>query len=354
MSATADRLRDAVLVHCDRSEFSDALAVLDRPNTGLVVARPRAREIRALAHAADDHGVVLLTDAERYAGIKNRTAAGERFDTDWIARQRDAGLPVLTDSGYIGEGNIAGLRSTLHQAKSIGGCIATLPLHTSWLDPRGGLDCLVDHVAAAGAPIAVVLEHANDPYSVRATLQGMLTLLTVGVPVIQLRSDVSGLGVLCHGAAAAAIGTRTKLRHLAPAKPGGGGGRTPSVATIVRDLLAYVSVDRIATAFANDPDDSLWNACECPSCNGRTLDTFARLPSPEKSQRAFGHAVHVALDLRDHLLHDADPTTRQLSWRAHCDSALVRYLDLRARGESWTAPRALRHWYNAPVPSRTG
>ena len=69
---------------------------------------------------------------------------------------------------------------------------------------------------AAGVPIALVLEHRVDPYSVARTLSGVLQLLRIGRPVLQLRCDVSGLGLLCHGAHAAAICTRSSLRHLYP------------------------------------------------------------------------------------------------------------------------------------------
>ena len=159
-----------------------------------------------------------------------------------------------------------------------------LPPHPWWLRPGGGLDTLVEQVHTAGVPIAVVVEHRDDPFGVARTLRGMLALLDVTVPVIQLRTDLFGLGLLSHGAHAAAVGTQTRLRHLSPIpkKPGSAGGYRPLVATLVRECLSFVSVDKIALAVQSNPDDSLWTACTCPTCNGRQLDFIASLPEPDQ------------------------------------------------------------------------
>jgi hypothetical protein len=153
----------------------------------------------------------------------------------------------------------------------------------------GGLEFLLGQVRAAGVPIALALEHQADPLGVRRTLHGVLELLGAGVPVIQLRCDVSGLGLLCHGALAAALGTRSSLRHIFP-KPtttGGGPPRPAAVATVVKECLSFVAVDRIAlaVAVAANPDDSLWMPCTCTACQGRSPEWMSLPPTGPGSCR---------------------------------------------------------------------
>lgn len=344
------------MVQCSVAESHSALMLADRPSTGVVLTGPRVkqREVRAFADVAGRAGRPLLVDAAGYAGAARKLGSA-RFDPAWLRLQRDTGLPVLSDSGYIGEGDEPALRSVLGQARAAGDVIATLPLHAGWwLDPARGLPNLLDRVHDAGVPVALVLEHRDDPYGVRRTLRGVLALLQIGVPVLQLRCDVSGLGLLCHGAHAAAIGTSTSRRHLYPRSTSGGGGRPASVATLVRDCLSFVTVERIAFAVAADPDNSLWTACVCPSCKGRTLDTIAQAPEHERASRAFGHAVHVLFELRDDLIGRATgPAARQVSWREHCSSAVVRYSELHDSGQEWRRPAFLTQWLAVPAPSHT-
>src|SRR2546427_250124 len=65
----------------------------------------------------------LLLDAARYAG-SGRLGGREEFSRDWVGRQRELGLAVLTDSGYIGEGDDEALAGVLGQARLLGDAIA--------------------------------------------------------------------------------------------------------------------------------------------------------------------------------------------------------------------------------------
>lgn len=341
-----ERLRERLLVQCRPDEALAALTLARQRGGGVVVSTYDRRDVRALAAVA--HGTPLLVDAGRYAGT-HRRPAGERFDPTWISVQREAGLPVLTDSGHIAAHDHAGLRQILDAAARIGDAIATLPLDPWWLD--GGLGELVERIGAAGVPVAVALEHTKDPLGVRKTLAGLLELLRAGVPVVLLRSDVSGLGLLCHGAWAAAVGTRTSLRHYHPPSRPGGGGRPASIATVVPECLAFVAVDRIALAVQADPDDSLWQPCLCSACRGHQLDWIATLDGEAERQRAAStHAFESLFGLHDHLLRGSG-TARKASWRAHCDNALARYAQLGEGSQEWGAPAFLRHWSQVPIPA---
>ncbi len=148
-----DRLRDALLVQCPRGDVAPALQVADRPGTGVVVTADRYDDVRLLAGLAGDRP--LLIDAARYAGGQ-RALASVAFDQRWLAVQRDAGLLVLTDSGYASEDDEKGLLSVLHRTADLcdfgraGDVVATLALHPGWLNAAGGLERLSRTFAESG------------------------------------------------------------------------------------------------------------------------------------------------------------------------------------------------------------
>jgi hypothetical protein len=72
-------------------------------------------------------------------------------------------MTILTDPGYIGEGDVEGLRSILSRSKAIGDVVAVLPLHLSWVRDRDGLRILLDEVQGHGAPMALGLEQVVRP-----------------------------------------------------------------------------------------------------------------------------------------------------------------------------------------------
>lgn len=352
-----DRLRGALLVQCwpDEAEGVRQLAA-GRPGAGVLVTTPDVELARRAAGSAGGHEVLVL-DASRYAGAR-RLSASAPFRESWLYLQRELRLPVLTDSGYAGQGDRAGVTSVLDRAARLGPhVVATLALSPWWFEEGGGLGFLLGRVERAGVPVAVALEHQRDPLGVQRTLRGLVQLIGVGVPVIQLRCDVSGLGLLCHGAWAAAVGTRSNLRHFYPV-PGSKGGFAPrkaKTATLVKECLSYIDIQRIARAVQADPDDSLWLPCECAICGYRSLDWLSTLTDEAEQQRAaFGHALETLFDLRDALVAGTcSPADRQASWRAHCENAIARFQGIAGGGASWSAPPFLRCWRSVPLTTPT-
>jgi len=353
-------LSGVLLVQCAPDEAMAAAAVADRPGAGLVVtaSRGRRRDMLAVANylrRMNDYRRPLLLDAGRYSGTR-RVVASEAFSLDWTATQRELGLPVLTDSGYVAEGDEAGLVSILERARDLGDAIATLALHISWLKPDAELATLIHHVREFDVPVALVLEHAGDPLGVKAVMVGLPRLLACGVPVILLRCDVSALGSLCFGATAAAVGTRTSLRHLYPApKDGdtGGGGQQASISAVVKECLAFISIDKIAFAAQADPDNDMWT-CACEACLQRRLHWFAMLPDRQQQETAaFRHSIEVLLDLRDQLLNPAlTLPERRESWRQHCFNAQFRHDAIESDLHAWNPPAFLGRWLAATAPTR--
>lgn len=346
------RLRGALLAQCAADEVRSVRALVARPGSGMVITTSDPATAWQLA-SVRPAGERLLLDASRYTGTR-RVPASAPFRPRWLALQRDLGLPVLTDSGYVAPGDVQGLRSLLSQAAHLGSnVIAMLPLASWWLDGAGGLPTLLDQVRRAGVPIAVALEHRNDPLGVGRTLRGVLQLLEVGPPVIQLRCDVSALGLLCYGAWAAAVGTRSSLRHFYPLPTGGGGPpRRAKTSTVVRECMSYVDVDRIARGIQAEPEDSLWQACPCQVCRGRQLDWISTLPTGIQRERAAaGHALEALLELRDGLLVNAGSPDDRASWYAQCDNALTRYEQLNHLDGTVTVPGFLRAWRSVALRS---
>jgi hypothetical protein len=116
------------------------------------------------------------------------------------------------------------------------------------------------------------------------------------------------------------------------------------VAAVVRQCLAYVGVDRIATAAQADPDAELWT-CDCATCKQRTLDWLVTVsPRPARERAAFAHSVEVLLDLRDDLCRRPSPAQRQASWRAHLASAESRYDQIEQESRALPRPTFLGAW----------
>ncbi|MER7278975.1 hypothetical protein ABT369_31510 [Dactylosporangium sp. NPDC000244] len=332
----------SLLVYCTTNQALRCAPIADRPHGGLVVAPHQGDERGLLETAAylrgrARFGAPLLLDAARYAG-PDRLPASAPFNPRWLRRQRELGLPVLTDSGYVDAGDERGLAGILHRTMAIPDAVAVLPLHPAWLRGRLHLNVLTGHLRAAAVPVALVLEARADPFALDGCVPGLLAVLGCGVPVLLLRCDLSSLGALCHGAVAAAVGTVAALRHLAPREADGV--RPPS--TIFRPTMSYRRISAIQRAKRTRPDPRLWS-CDCPVCAGRDLDWMAGLGDREREVPAFEHAAAVLFTLRDELLGEGRPLPRAARrWAERCADAALREREL-----GWSVTPMLRHWRDA-------
>lgn len=344
-----EHLRNRLLIQCTASQAGLASElVADHTDSGLVLTGSDAPKIARSLQAQGFHQPILC-DAERYKG-NNRDPAGTAFDRQWIAWQRRLGGPVLTDSGYVGEGDLPGLRSILSQAARVGDdVIACLPLHLSWLKNPGRTAVLREEISDHNVPVALVLEHNADPLGVQAALRGLLRLLTTQTPVLLLRSDVSALGALCFGALATAVGTTSGLRHLYPARPQGGNRPPSDVSILVRHCLSYVRVDKVASAVQLVRDQAQHWECSCGTCSGREMDYFSKIPDKTyREKAAFCHSAELMLEIRDELfLSRLTPAQRRDSWIESCNAAESYHDEINRFGpmyRDWKVPRFLKHW----------
>jgi hypothetical protein len=315
---------------------------------GAVFTTASVPTVKAIAQRFRLTGTIdrLMFDRGRYAG-KNRTMAQSGINRGWIELQRGLGIrKPLTDSGYIGEGDADGLAKILTQTMDCpAGTVAVLPLHKSWWE-EGNRQVLTALVNEHAVPVALVLEHADDPFSSEATVRGVIHLLSeVAVTVDVLRTDVSGLGCLAFGASAVAVGTTTALRHLFPIKQRGGGGRNTSIAALWAPGLAYRKLERIADAMEANDDPTLWN-CPCDVCYLRSLEWI--LNSVDQQRAAYEHSVALIAYLAADILAAEPGQARHQAWESACRTAQYRSYEVTSvSGSSWEPKGSINAWVKA-------
>lgn len=330
------RLRGALLVQADPGEAARIASWADRPGGGLVLT---GRDGLATAEhlVADGFDRPVLVDAARYQHARVRPQS--RLSRAWIDWQRAAGLPAaLTDTGYIGHGDGEALCSVLDQASCLGpGVVAVLPLHASWLVED--IERLCAEVAAVEVPVALVIDSGGDPFGVPPIVDGLLRLLLLGVPVMVLRADVSGIGVLCVGGYATAVGLRDNLRH-GPVRRG----RTGSRSVLVPQLLRFVELDRLDAAILAEPQSRLWH-CECEVCAGSELSWLAAADGVPEAADA--HTIAALLRLHEALAGGAGGTRCQDQWARRCAAAISRHAELAEVLYGLPPQAALQVWVTA-------
>ncbi|KDN17377.1 hypothetical protein DV20_35955 [Amycolatopsis rifamycinica] len=354
MAHSLEQLSGRLLIQCRPADAEAVLAIAKEHETGIVLTGTSPETtVRRLRDRGFDGPI--LCDADRYSGRKRARA---RWGTHpaWSRRQRELDLLPLTDSGYLPPRDLIGLRTILRAAaRDPQPVVAVLPLAARWFAKPAIADALTREINAFEAPVALVLEHAKDPFGAQYLLRGFLRLLaTSTVPVALLRSDVSAIGVLCHGAHAAAVGTTSALRHLYPVTARGGAAR-PGVSPFVTRLLGYHRLETCADLFAATPDMAhLWD-CSCPVCEGAAPDWLENADAP--AEAAFRHSLHCLFALKTELFRHCRTREQLLSaWHEACSHALFVHDQLAETMERWNRPANLRSWYavtDDPLPHRT-
>lgn len=361
-------------------------------------------DARRRKHLAEDAGsavlhtriyapeVDLLLDANRYSG-RNRKFAGpatpldpnpllgekgkiagvtEPLDPAWIAFQRKLQLPyALTDSGYIAAGDTQGLVATLTQGAKLGrNVITALPAASKWLTHDADQLCV--QIEKFGIPVALMLEDSGDPFDKKNAVDGFIDTIATGVPIVLLRTDTSALGALAHGAAAAAIGVTSALRHFYPIKDGGPDPTEDYLAFIIPQLLRYVRNVHFEEAYIADPTHSAW-ICNCVYCGGSAMtwignaspaeaatpvplqltldDSAPTAPDNDKrdyrEEAAFAHSVAAIAELRARLEALAANIDGGLpaAWSQMCENAQQAHYTIQITDEKTWEPRAaLAYW----------
>lgn len=273
-SGLLEEIAGRLLIQCRPAQAFAAAEVAATWDAGLVLTGGRldatVRTLRRRGFAGP-----LLCDADRYSGSK-RASAARGTHPAWLGRQAELGLLPLTDSGYVALYDVRGLRTILRSAAHRRSpVVAVLPLAARWFATNAACGALIREINACGVPVAIAIEHRDDPFGAQYVIRRFLRLLAAAeVPVILLRSDIAALGVLCHGVHAAAVGTTSALRHTYP-RTQRRGAPLPGISAFVTPLLAYHRLETLGRVFADTPDlAQLW-PCDCAAGGGRPCSARA-------------------------------------------------------------------------------
>jgi hypothetical protein len=322
-----------------QAEQADAVSLADvtgRPGGGLVVSGADALKVIEYLQWRG-YPAVLLADRQLYKGNR-RKVARQPFDPDWVSRQRRLGLPaIIPDAGYVAAHDLIGLRLVLRRTAEIPGAVALLALANWWLYDEG-LRLLLAELVETHVPVALVLEHREDPLGAFRILQGVVHLLRAGITMLPLRCDVSGLGLLAHGALAAAYGSRTSIRHLYPLSNGGGGNSNARESAFWPAGTALHYRDLLYDAVSASPLDPRWE-CWCRVCRGQRLDRLNTSLIEEVRQ----HNSACLLDLRAEVS-SIPQASRPKWWTLRCREAELAHAAVDAGPVAVACPRSLIWW----------
>ncbi|MFF1610851.1 hypothetical protein ACFVYA_23980 [Amycolatopsis sp. NPDC058278] len=334
-------ITDVLLAQVDPADAQPLASVAGVPGGGLVVSGDKEAKMVVRYLRGRGFQQLMLPDRQRYKG-RNRLPAAHPFDSNWISWQRDLGLPVIMpDAGYVAATDLNSLQTVLRNSAAIPGAVAPLALANWWLYGVG-LRLLLTELAQVSVPIAVIIEHAGDPFGANRILQGLLAVIRSGIPVIPLRCDTSAVGLLAHGALAAAYGGTTALRHLYPQRAGGGGGIPGKESAFWPAGLALHYRDLLHDAVMATPTARRWR-CGCQICRGARLDRLAVASTYEVRQ----HNLACVLDLRHQLVALPAGGDRVRTWSSWCRRGEEEHAAANTSPVFLRVPSALRHWQAA-------
>jgi hypothetical protein len=326
-------LTDCLLTQVEQGDALALTAVTERRGGGVVVSGPDS--LKLIEHLLSrGYQAPLLADRQRYKG-KRRKLASHPFDATWISRQQRLGLPaIVPDAGYVAASDLSGLRSVVQRSAAIPDAVALLALANWWMYDDG-LKLLLQELRDTHVPVALVLEHRGDPLGVARVFNGVVALLRTGITLLMLRCDVSALGLIAHGALAAAYGSRTSIRHLYPTNGGGGGNNKTRESAFWPAGTALHYRDLLYDAVTASPGDPRWE-CWCSICAGARLDRLDMAPIEEVRQ----HNSSCLLDLRGEMA-DLPISSRTRWWTQRCRDAVLAH----AGGNvGLQCPKALTLW----------
>lgn len=310
--------------------------------------KPLHQAIRSVAHIRQRCLTEnILVDHNAYSG-KNRKLAGDGLSQQWIQDQHTIMRLnwAMTDSGF--SRNLTDLRMILTGAAAfVGNIIVALPMTHELL--RDEASSIADLINAQPHPVALMLEHASDPFDEPGVVPGLIEILTRCTSgVLLLRSDTSALGAISHGAHLGAVGTRGGLRHIYPVSDGGG---KENLAFLIPALLGYFQQQRFERAYLKDPRQAAWY-CGCFFCSEQALTWIGNHPEDLAFRAGFQHSV-AALATIGAQLEGFDTRDAAAAWAILCDRAAEEHDRLaNPSGSPWTPKPALAAWrHTTPRPT---
>lgn len=286
------------------------------------------------------------------AGYLNREPEPDAlFAFDWIARQRELGLPVIRSAGlYVPRKDSTALRAAFTDPLA-SDITRTVSLDAWWL--RGeGLPLLLTAIRGCDDHLALALAAVFDPFDRAGTVQGLLALLEAASPTSRrvelLRTDTSGVGFAAAGGALGAIGLTTTSRHHGlPLGPQAGKSYEERQSSPLLYVPAFNSWQRGFTLGALSPFGGAGvTGCPCQSCQGRDLlrfdQTWQGSVPAEVRFDAMCHDLDSWLEMSRVVLSHRDPVG---AWAKICAAAVSSVARIAGTYKvSVSLPRAVVDW----------
>ncbi len=247
---------------------------------------------------------------------------GSDLDAILQGQRQCQATATITPSRYVQAGDSAAFKALVGRARTIDrdDVIVAVPVALPWLTQKQYLPQLIAGLQRIPHPKAIMLGAQKNPFDVAAATMNFRHLLTETTNVGLWRTDVLGaFDCLAHGGTFAAIGAGGSLRHLIPAdeKPDADNPMAHTPAVLLPSMLRYTRGRIIAQKYANTPAPR----CDCPICDGTSLDRFDSLSG---EVRAIAHAHNAAVWTRwlSDLFNHTTDSERQQWWRGFCRVAV--------------------------------
>lgn len=349
-------LRDRVLT-MGTTFSADLLGQIDPDLGGLVVAGERAHAtVRELARRYPSLPILIEPTTVTAAAatvehpfiLKNDNTLFPETVEQVLDRQRQAGATfAVTPSGQVPAGDAATLKKLVHGANAISApdVLALVAMPDLWLtQPLVKTLCRVLDDSEHTVLLSLV-NSSGDPMERKEAATGYRRVAeTLGDRVVGWRTDLSGLGLISHGALSAAIGIRPSQRRLArfdrPPRSSDRRDGTPHV--LLPGLLRFSRASVMHREwFASARPDT----CPCLWCEGADIDRFD--DSAASVEIAHLHNAAVLQQLVDACM-SVPRDRRSWWWRRRIDDAIVAQAELEARiSRPITQPAYLKRWLEA-------
>ncbi|WP_432076558.1 hypothetical protein [Streptomyces wuyuanensis] len=359
-SSALSVLQGRMLLQVTPARVGYLRAQLDAGRSGLVLCGKDAlRKAKRLRGEGQFTGPVLVDPA-----VYEVRAASEEvpfppssedtfaFDDPFevsLAEQRAVGVTApMTPTGYIHAEDSQALKAAVQRVAALDDTqvIFAAPIDVGWLREEDAVRQLIAWLRLVRGPKAIMLGGQMDPLARHARAVDHLRRVIEEVPgAALLRTDLAAFGALAAGAAFAAFGAGSRLRHIvAPgekAKTSKGFSTSPHVlfAELMDFFLGKTLADRFAGAKAP--------VCGCAACEGLwALDEFASNEG-ERQARAAAHNVAVLMEWLRTLTAIPPGLARQAWWHERCRTAVERYPLVNAQlrqPDAFKVPQQLKRW----------
>ncbi|MHC3468635.1 hypothetical protein ACYF6T_07970 [Streptomyces sp. 7R007] len=358
-------LNDRLLIMTNDRSAIDLLPYVDVRTGGLVLtgadAPSRCRHLRnrfpdvvvAVDLAGHEHSVATPTHPFGYRSKDGGWHALGLAGVEEILNGQLANKAAfaVTPTAFIREdeaGDARVLKAVIGQANRLRrtDTVVLLPCSWRWLRD-GSLSHLVEQVRASRHPVALIMQHSDDPLRARGVIEGLRLLCRSCPGLLLWRTDLAVFDALAHGAIGGAVGMTAALRHgLVPRVRSGGPPGSPHPVVLVRELLEYRRVAKLRD----------WTAvigpwpCDCRVCEGRSLDRFDNSPAAVPETRR--HTLCELFALHAELTSTHAGWERLMWWRQMVADAIERHHHLCERlGETTPShPRTLHKWQEPSPP----